>query len=97
MDAIAEIHYFGSPSRNYHWVFEADITASFDEIDHMISLGKPYIGANIDTGWCMQAAGKPVQLLVGPEYNHFEIMETLANPHGLAGAAALAQMKLGPA
>ncbi len=33
-DAIAEIHYLGSPSRNYEWVFEADITACFDEIDH---------------------------------------------------------------
>ena len=31
-DAIAEIHYFGS--RNYHWVFEADITACFDELAH---------------------------------------------------------------
>ena len=33
-DAIAEIHYLGSPSRNYEWVFEADIEACFDEIDH---------------------------------------------------------------
>ena len=33
-DAIAEIHYFGSPTRNYEWVFEADIAACFDEIDH---------------------------------------------------------------
>ncbi|MBV9325079.1 MAG: group II intron reverse transcriptase/maturase [Chloroflexi bacterium] len=33
-DAIAEIHYLGSPSRNYEWVFEADIKACFDEIDH---------------------------------------------------------------
>lgn len=33
-DAIAEIHYLGSPNRNYHWVFEADIKACFDEIDH---------------------------------------------------------------
>jgi RNA-directed DNA polymerase len=33
-DAIAEIHYFGTPSRKYDWVFEADITACFDEIDH---------------------------------------------------------------
>src|ERR1019366_2501714 len=33
-DAIAEIHYFGSPTRNYEWVFEADIKACFDEIDH---------------------------------------------------------------
>ena len=32
-DAIAEIHYFGS--RHYEWVFEADITACFDEIDHV--------------------------------------------------------------
>jgi RNA-directed DNA polymerase len=33
-DAVAEIHNLGSPSRNYHWVFEADIKACFDEIDH---------------------------------------------------------------
>ncbi len=33
-DAIAEIHYLGSPNRNYEWVFEADIAACFDEIDH---------------------------------------------------------------
>jgi RNA-directed DNA polymerase len=39
-DAIAEIHYFGSPSRNYHWVFEADITACFDEIDHTALMGR---------------------------------------------------------
>jgi RNA-directed DNA polymerase len=34
-DAIAEIHYLGSPPRNYEWVFEADIEACFDRIDHM--------------------------------------------------------------
>ena len=33
-DAIAEIHYLGSPTRNYEWVFEADIKACFDEISH---------------------------------------------------------------
>jgi RNA-directed DNA polymerase len=33
-DAVAEIHYLASPTRNYEWVFEADITACFDEIDH---------------------------------------------------------------
>ena len=31
-DAIAEIHALGS--RNYHWVFEADIAACFDELSH---------------------------------------------------------------
>lgn len=33
-DAIAEIHKFTSRPSNYEWVFEADITACFDEIDH---------------------------------------------------------------
>ena len=42
----------------------------------------------------VKAAGKPVQLLVGEGYNHFEIPETLANPYGLLGRAVLAQMKL---
>lgn len=39
-DAIAEIHYLGSPTRNYEWVFEADITACFDEIDHTALMGR---------------------------------------------------------
>ena len=33
-DAIAEVHFFSSPARNYEWVLEGDITACFDEIDH---------------------------------------------------------------
>jgi len=33
-DAVAEIHYLASPSRNYEWVLEADIAACFDEISH---------------------------------------------------------------
>lgn len=39
-------------------------------------------------------AGKPVRLIVGTGYNHFEILETLANPYGLLGHAALEQMGL---
>jgi arylformamidase len=41
-----------------------------------------------------KAAGKRVQLLVAEGYNHFEIIETLANPYGHLGRAALAQMNL---
>src|SRR4051794_18207885 len=33
-DAVAEINFLGSSTRDYGWVFEADITACFDEIDH---------------------------------------------------------------
>jgi RNA-directed DNA polymerase len=39
-DAVAEIHYLGSPNRSYAWVFEADITACFDEIDHSALMGR---------------------------------------------------------
>ncbi len=39
-------------------------------------------------------AGKPVELLVGEGYNHFELLETLANPYGLTGRAMLQQMQL---
>jgi arylformamidase len=34
---------------------------------------------------------------VGEGYNHFEMLETLANPYGLLGRAVLAQMGLTPA
>ena len=39
-DAIAEIHYLASPNRSYEWVFEADIAACFDEIDHRALMGR---------------------------------------------------------
>jgi arylformamidase len=42
----------------------------------------------------VKAAGKPAELLVGEGYNHFEMLETLANPYGLLGRAALGQMGL---
>jgi len=42
----------------------------------------------------LKAAGKPVQLIVGEGFNHFEMQETLGNPFGLAGRAALEQMQL---
>jgi len=47
-----------------------------------------------DFAAAVKAAGKPVELLVAEGYNHFEIIETLGNPHGLLGRAVLEQMKL---
>lgn len=47
-----------------------------------------------DFAAAIAAAGKPVELLVGEGYNHFEMLETLANPYGLLGRAALRQMQL---
>ncbi|MBV8131966.1 MAG: alpha/beta hydrolase [Alphaproteobacteria bacterium] len=42
----------------------------------------------------VEAAGKKVRLLVGEHYNHFELPETLGNPYGLLGRAALDLMGL---
>src|SRR5262249_38446049 len=42
----------------------------------------------------VKAAGKPVELIVGEGYNHFEVLETLANRYGVLGRAALAHMRL---
>ena len=50
-----------------------------------------------DFAAALKAAGKPGDLLVAENYHHWEIFETLANPCGLLGWAALKQMKLMPA
>ena len=42
-------------------------------------------------------AGKPAQIMRCDGYNHFEVIETLANPYSPLGHAALQQMKLLPA
>ena len=47
----------------------------------------------------LKAARKPVELVVGEHYNHFEMPDTLSNPFSLLGRAVFAQMglKLTPA
>jgi arylformamidase len=41
----------------------------------------------------LKAAAKPVKLIVAEHYNHFEIGETLNNPYGPFGSAALEMMQ----
>ena len=48
-----------------------------------------------DFAAAVKAAGKPVELLVGEGYNHFEMLETLNNPYGLLGRAVFKQIGLG--
>jgi arylformamidase len=48
-----------------------------------------------DFAAALKAAGKPVRLIVGQDYNHFELGETLDNPYGPFGRAALEMMRLG--
>jgi len=52
---------------------------------------------NRDFVAAVKAAGKPAELIEAKNYNHFEMCESLANPYGPNGRAALALMKLSPA
>jgi arylformamidase len=47
-----------------------------------------------DFAAAVKAAGKSVEFFVGQGYNHFEMQETMGNPFGLGGRAALEMMKL---
>jgi arylformamidase len=47
-----------------------------------------------DFAAAVRLAGKPVELLVGDNYSHMELPETLGNPYGLLGSAVLGQMGL---
>jgi arylformamidase len=42
----------------------------------------------------VKAAGKPVEVIEAPNYNHFEMCESLSNPYGPNGRAALKLMEL---
>lgn len=42
----------------------------------------------------VKAAGKPAELVAAPNYNHFEMCESLGNPYGPNGRAALKLLKL---
>jgi len=53
-----------------------------------------FIRQTKDFATAVAAAGKPVELIEAPSYNHFEIVETLGNPYGVLGRAALRLMGL---
>jgi arylformamidase len=50
-----------------------------------------------DVAAAIKAAGKPVHVFAAPNYHHLEMAESLGNPYGPNGRAALALMKLAPA
>ena len=47
-----------------------------------------------DYAAAVKAAGKRVELIEAPNYNHYEMGESFGNPYGPSGRAALALMKL---
>jgi arylformamidase len=50
-----------------------------------------------DFAAALTRAGKPVRLIVAKGHNHFEMGESLGNPYGIMGRAAMEMMRLGTA
>jgi arylformamidase len=92
--------------RSKYVAFTDDMEQQLSAIRHLDKLHAPLIltygtyetpefqRQSRDFAAAVKAAGKPVELLVGEGYNHFEMLETLANPYGLLGRAVLIQMGL---
>ncbi len=91
-------------ARSRYVNFTDDMEASLSPQRHLDRIAAPVVLAfgtletpefqrqGRDFATALRACGKPVELLVGNHYNHFEILETLASPYGLLGRAALAQI-----
>jgi arylformamidase len=88
-------------ARNAYVAFDDATVAALSPIRHLDRLHAPVIVAygtcetpefqrqNREFAAAVENAGKKVQLLVAEHYNHFELPETLGNPYGLLGRAAL--------
>jgi arylformamidase len=93
-------------ARSRYVAFDDATVAALSPIRHLDRLKAPLVVAygtcetpefqrqNREFAASVEAAGKRVRLLVGEHYNHFEFPETLGNPYGLLGRAALDLMDL---
>jgi arylformamidase len=93
-------------ARSRYVAFDDATVAALSPIRHLDRLRAPLVIAygtcetpefqrqNREFAAAVEAAGKKVRLLVGEHYNHFELPETLGNPYGLLGRAALDLMGL---
>ena len=93
-------------ARNAYVAFDDVTVSALSPIRYLDRLHAPVIVAygtcetpefrrqNSEFAAGVENAGKKVRLLVGELYNHFELPETLCNPYGLLGRAALDLMGL---
>jgi arylformamidase len=89
--------------------FTDEMVAALSPIRHLDQLRAPLIVAYgtyetpefqrqaHDFAAAVRDAKKPVELIVGYNYSHLELPETLCNPYGLLGSAVLEQMGLAAA
>ena len=95
-----------SGTRSAYIKFDDDMEQSLSSIRHIDLLRMPitvtygtyetpeFQRQARDFADAVKAAGKPVELIEAPNFNHFEMCESLGNPYGPNGLAALKLMKL---
>jgi len=83
IDFTDEMEHALSPIRHLDQL-NAPVTVAYgsDETPEFIRQSRDFAKAT-------SASGKPVELIVAENYNHFEVIETLANPNGILGRAVL--------
>jgi arylformamidase len=91
--------------RNSYIKFTDEMEQAMSSLRHLNLLRAPIIVTygtnetpefqrqNRDFAAAVKAAGKPVELIVGADYNHFEMGECLNNPYAPNGRAALGMME----
>jgi len=96
-----------SGTRSAYIKFDDDMEQSMSAIRHIDKLRAPVVVTygtyetpefqrqSRDFAAAVKAAGKPVELIEAPSFNHFEMCESLGNPYGPNGLAARKLMKLG--
>jgi arylformamidase len=96
-------------ARSRYVAFDDATVAALSPLRHLDLLRAPLVVAygtcetpefqrqNREFAAAVEASGKVVELLVGEHYNHFELPETLGNPYGLLGRAALDLMDVASA
>ena len=106
ISGIYELHPVSLSARSNYVKFDERTLAELSVMRHLERIAAPValVYGTLETpefqrqsrefAQALRKAGKPVQLVVADGYNHFEVMETLANPFQFAGRAALEQMKL---
>lgn len=94
-------------ARSDYVAFTAESVAALSPMRHLERITTPIILAygtletpefqrqTRDFATALTDRGLACDCLVAEGYNHFEVLETLANPYGLLGSAALGQMGLG--
>jgi arylformamidase len=106
MSGIYDLKPVRLSARSAYIRFDDDMEQSLSSIRHIDMLRAPitvtcgtyetpeFQRQSRDFTAALKDAGKPVELIEAPDFNHFEMCESFGNPYGPNGLAALKLMKL---